>query len=144
MWYNNQKENSLCIFNIFKKKPAKNIKYKGLFYKFDFEKFPQLLESYNKYRELISYASKNLENKKYEEASKKRDEYGDNIFAKEVWDVFNPIAPELWNADKEKSAKWNEVFDKPFEELSVLQRRFLVGLIRKDYVYELPKEYYNE
>ena len=132
------------IFDIFKRK---KIKFDSS-YKFDFNKAPSLLDVYKKFREISKTASslgeKTASKEKYENACRERDSFGDNVLAKEVWNFFNPISPTLYNADKEENEKWNKVFDKPFQDLSTVQRRFLVGLIERNYIYELPNKYYNK
>ena len=132
------------LFDFFKKK--KGAKYNN--YEFNFSKAPQLLEIYGEYKKHKNSASSsaNKESSKkgeYEKASKKRDDFGRNTFAKAIWEIFNPIAPTLYNSDKEENVSWNEVFSETFEELSTRQKDFLVGLIERNYIYELPKEYYN-
>jgi hypothetical protein len=60
-----------------------------------------------------------------------------------IYDIFNPLCPILKNADQEVFIEWNKVFDKPFEQMTDKQKRYLVGLVEGDYIYELPLEYYN-
>ncbi len=131
------------IFDIFKKKKVRM----DIPYKFKFDKVPELLEIYKEYRELqlkaTSLSRKDVKNDKYEKAAEVRDTYGQNVVAKEIWNIFNPISPTLYNADKDEYIDWEKLFDKNFEQLSVKQKRYLIGLIEGDYVYELPKEYYN-
>ena len=132
------------LFDIFKKGKA-NVE---IYCKFNFDKAPELLESYREYKTLrlkaTSLSMKDTKNSKYDNAATARDEYGRNVFAKMIWDKFSPIAPTLYNGDKEVYVEWVEVFDKDFEELTDTQKYFLVGLIEKDYIYELPKEYYKD
>ncbi len=132
------------LFNIFKKKKVKT----GIFYTFNFEKFPELLEIYTEYRKLKSKATslsmKDVKNDKYEKAAAMRDNYGQNVVAKEIWNIFNSISPTLYNSDKDEYVEWKKLFDKNFEDLSVIQKYYLVGLIERNYIYELPKKYYND
>ena len=90
------------LFNIFKKKKVKT----GIFYTFNFEKFPELLEIYTEYRKLKSKATslsmKDVKNDKYEKAAAMRDNYGQNVVAKEIWNIFNSISPTLYNSDKDE------------------------------------------
>ena len=131
------------LFDIFKKGKS-NVE---IYCKFNFDKAPELLETYREYKNLrlkaTSLSMKDTKNNKYDKAATARDEYGRNVFAKMIWDKFSPIAPTLYNGDKEVYVEWVEVFDKDFEELTDTQKYFLVGLIEKDYIYELPKEYYK-
>ena len=133
------------LFDIFKKKdkPMQDIPYR-----FNFDKAPDLLEVYKAYRSLkleaVALSRKNSSNAKYENACAKRDNYAQNVLAKLAWDIFNPLAPTLHNADKDEYVDWNKLFDKTFEELSTEQKKYLVGLIEGDYIYELPNKYYND
>ena len=131
------------IFDIFKKKKVRV----DILSKFNFKKAPTLLEIYKEYMELrlktTSLSRKDVKNNKYEKAAEIRDNYAQNVVAKEIWNIFNPISPTLYNADKDEYIDWEKLFDKNFEQLSVKQRRYLIGLIEGDYIYELPKEYYN-
>ena len=73
-----------------------------------------------------------------------RDDYGRNVLAKEIWDIFSPKTPTLYNADTEEYIDWEKLFNTNFDQLSEKQKDFLVGLIEGNYIYELPKKYYND
>lgn len=117
--------------------------------KFKFELFPDLLPVYKEYRKLrlkaTSLSRKDFAKaaKKYEEAALKRDNYACNVLSKMIYDIFNPLCPTLKNADQEVFVKWNDIFNCSFEQMTVKQKRYLVGLVEGDYIYELPLEYYN-
>ena len=132
------------IFDIFKKKKA-NI---DINCRFNFNKTPELLESYKQYRtfklKATSLSRKDVKNEVYEEAAKMRDDYGRNVLAKEIWDIFSPKTPTLYNADTEEYIDWEKLFNTNFDQLSEKQKDFLVGLIEGNYIYELPKKYYND
>ena len=132
------------IFDIFKKKEA-NI---DINCRFNFNKAPELLESYKRYRtfklKATSLSRKDVKSEVYEEAAKMRDDYGRNVLAKEIWDIFSPKTPTLYNADTEEYIDWEKLFNTNFDQLSEKQKDFLVGLIEGNYIYELPKKYYND
>ena len=120
-------------------------------YRFNFKKYPELLELYKVYRNIrlkaTGYSMKNSESasKKMMKANAEGDDYGYNIFAKAIYDVFAPIKPKLHKRRGESAYfQWDEVFDKPFEELDINHRKCLVGLIEGKFVYELPLSYYND
>ena len=131
------------ILDIFRNKKSKH----NIYCKFNFDKAPELLDVYNEYKELrlkaTSLSMKDVKNKKYEKAAAARDEFGKTVFAKMIWDKFNPISPTLYNGDTEEYEEWVKVFDKDFDELTDIQKYFLIGLVERDYIYELPKEYYK-
>ena len=132
------------IFDIFKKKKA-NI---DINCRFNFNKTPELLESYKQYRtfklKATSLSRKDVKSEVYEEAAKMRDDYGRNVLAKEIWDIFSSKTPTLYNADTEEYIDWEKLFNTNFDQLSEKQKDFLVGLIEGNYIYELPKKYYND
>lgn len=120
-------------------------------YRFNFKKYPNLLEMYELYRKLrlkaTEYSMKNSASagEKMMKANAESDNYGYNIFAKAIYDTFAPIKPKLHKRRGESAYfQWKEVFDKPFEELDINQRKCLVGLIEGKFVYELPLKYYND
>jgi len=133
------------IFDIFKKK--KQIKER---YEFNFNKFPELLEVYKEYRILELNATKYSMNdsanstNKYKKASAISKQYANTVLAKAIYNIFNEIKPTLHKRRGEEGFyKWEEVFDKPFDQLNENQLKCLVGLIYRKFVYELPQEYYN-
>ena len=69
---------------------------------------------------------------------------GARTFAENVYDIFNPIKPLLYNSDKDfAESTWDDVFqNKSFAELDKYEIDFLVGLISCGYVYVLKKKYY--
>lgn len=116
---------------------------------FNFKKFPDLLKTYKKYRELeltaTKYSMKDSAKslKKYEEAAKTRDEFGYNVLAKEIFDTFSSIKPTLHKRRGEGGYfSWDEIFSSNFDDTDEKQRKCLIGLIYRLFVYELPNEYY--
>ena len=118
-------------------------------YKFKFERFPNILPFFKEYMDLkrkaTAWSMKDSARagKKYEEAAKKRDEYGETVLAKVIYDTFDPISPILTNSDDDILVEWKKVFDKPFDQLTNYQKEDLIGLIERNYIYELPVDYYN-
>lgn len=120
-------------------------------YKFKFDKFPKLLEMFEIHEKLnlnaVKYSMKEsiIGQKKYIIAEKKYQDFSLNNMAKAVYDTFCNIKPLLHQRRGEDCyLKWDEVFDRPFDELDVSQRKYLVGLLRRKFVYELPDDYYND
>ena len=120
-------------------------------YRFNFKKYPELLELYEVYRKLelkaTGYSMRDSEsaNRKRLKTNEKNSKYAYSILAKAIYDTFAEIKPILHNADiGNVYLSWDEVFDKPFEELDINHRKCLVGLIEGKFVYELPLSYYND
>ena len=63
-----------------------------------------------------SLSRKDVKNNKYEKAAEIRDNYAQNVVAKEIWNIFNPISPTLYNADKDEYIDWEKLFDKNFHK----------------------------
>ncbi|MBR7172294.1 MAG: hypothetical protein IKD36_00690 [Clostridia bacterium] len=135
------------LFGIFKK----NKQRQDIPYKFNFDKAPELLKIYKKYRILeldatkFSMSNTTSSTKKFIKATEQRNDYAYKTLAKAVYDKFNIIKPTLHKRRGEEGFfEWDVVFDKPFEELSENQLKCLVGLFDRKFVYELPDEYYND
>ena len=140
-------------FKFFKKKQTvtSNDKKIRISSPFDFEKYPELFFEYLNYKNAVSKIYKlsvmdgnglDVANK-YIEADKKR-ESKQKLLAKIVFEVFNPIAPTIENADNDfEKTNWIDVFkNKNFESLDKYQISVLIGLIECNYIYVLPKNYY--
>ncbi|MDE6105309.1 MAG: hypothetical protein K2G38_06500 [Clostridia bacterium] len=114
-----------------------------------YECYPNLLKMHKKYRKMravvIRYSVKTSVDagNKMDKACNDLDAYVRTEYSKAVYDIFNPIKPNLLNRRRGGEFLWDEVFDKPFEELTYEQKDYLVGLIEHDFVYELPPEYYE-
>ena len=142
----------MCI-KWFKKKSNianddKKIKING---SFNFEKYPQLFFEYLNYSNAVSKVYKfsvmdgdglDVANK-FENADKEK-ESKENVFAKTIYEIFNPLKPTLENADKDfEKENWDDIFkNKNFNELNNKEKSILIGLIECNYIYVLPKEYY--
>lgn len=120
-------------------------------YRFKFKKYPELFEMYKVYRKLrlnvTKWSMKESEKAgvKMDQAILDQDTYSRTIFAKAIYDIFNPLKPKLYDTYDKCRVKWDEHFGKKaFEELTDTEKRDLVGLIAKDFNYELPKKYYNK
>lgn len=120
-------------------------------YRFNFKKYPELLELYEVYRKLelkaTGYSMKESKRagEQLTKANQRSSKYAYSILAKAIYDTFAEIKPILHNADiGNVYLSWDEVFDKPFEELDINHRKCLVGLIEGKFVYELPLSYYND
>lgn len=122
----------------------------GKTYRFNFIQYPDLLEMYEVYRKLklkaTGYSMHDSEsaNRKRIKTNEKNSDYAYTIFAKAIYDTFAPLKPMLHQRRRESLyLRWDEVFNKPFEELDINQRKCLVGLLDGDFVYELPLSYYS-
>mgnify|MGYP001062285336 CR=1 FL=1 len=119
-------------------------------YRFDYTKYPDLLEKYQAYRKLelkaTGYSMKDSKRagEQLTKANQKSSEYAYSILAKAIYEIFAPIKPVLHKRHTESEyISWDEVFDKPFDDLDIKQRKYLVGLL-DNFVYELPLSYYND
>lgn len=138
------------FFDIFKKKD-KSIKTKKVArYKFNFEKYPDLVPLYVTYRnmrkQVVKHSMKdtNISAKNMIDIKKEKDNYSRTVLARAIYEIFNKEKPLLYNADEKFSLKWDEHFrNKSFEELDNDLRDDLVGLIDGNFIYELPNEYYK-
>ena len=119
-------------------------------YRFNFKKYPELLELYEVYRKLelkaTGYSMKESKRagEQLTKANQRSSEYAYSILAKAIYEIFAPIKPVLHKRHTESEyISWDEVFDKPFDDLDIKQRKYLVGLL-DNFVYELPLSYYND
>ena len=129
----------------FKKKNKFNEKYR-----FNFEKYPELLEKYEVYMQMrmkvvkSSMGNSKAAGKKLDDAIKERRQYSRTILAKAIFETLSEEKPPIHKLrNKEECFEWDERFNKPFEEMDDKMRDDLVGLLDGDFVYELPEEYYN-
>lgn len=120
-------------------------------YRFNFKKYPDLKKMYEEYRRLelkaTGYSMKDSESssRKMLKTHEKINEFAYTILAKAIYNTFAPIKPTLHKRRGESIyLQWDEVFDKPFEELDINQRKCLVGLLDGKFVYELPLKFYND
>lgn len=113
---------------------------------FNFEGFHKLKQGYKKYRTLVNklYKLSVKDSDAYPKASEALREYAYGEFALMIYEVMSPLKPVLKNRKYKTEEPWDEVFDKPFSQLDLSQKKYLVGLIEGDFLYELPSEYYND
>lgn len=138
------------IFDIFKKKEKSVNTKQNKKYKFNFEKYPNLLPLYEKYysmrQQMVKYSMKDtsMSANNMVKIKKEKDEFARTIFAEAIYEVFNKEKPLIYNVDENYSVKWDEHFNnKPFSELENDLRDDLVGLIDRGFIYELPNKYYK-
>ena len=116
--------------------------------KFNFTPYPHLKKAFQKFCVLDDKASRASEKKPatFSKAMNAFEEYAYGEFASMVYELFTPLKPVLRNIRKGGTFQWDEIFDvdKPFAELSLSQKKYLVGLIEGYFVYLLPEEYYTE
>lgn len=110
---------------------------------FKFEKYPELLEKYNKFK-LLNFR-KYTEFDYAEDKKQALEEIGLAFedFAQSVFSVFNEIKPDLIVKKTLKRVKWDDVINKPYQQLSYKQKQILIRLLDRLYLYLLPAEYYN-
>lgn len=121
----------------------KKIEKKKPIHKFKFENYPGLLEKYETFKAWYFKKYETFENE--EDKNKAVEELNKSFeaIAEAVYNIFNEIKPTLTLKKKGEEFKWEEVIDKPFNELTPTQKLILVRLLDKLYKYVLPKEYYN-
>ena len=121
----------------------KKIEKKKPIHKFKFENYPGLLEKYETFKAWYFKKYETFENE--EDKNKTIEELNKSFeaIAEAVYNIFNEIKPTLTLKKKGEEFKWEEVIDKPFNELTPTQKLILVRLLDKLYKYILPKEYYN-
>ena len=112
---------------------------------FNFKKCPELLKVAKKYFALDAKALKLSvkDSSKYGKSSDALREYEKEVFAKAIFETFKIVKPKLHNRMKGGDFEWDEVFADSYEKLDWKQIRCLSGLISRNFVYELPDEYYN-
>lgn len=124
-------------------KVEKTAVQKKQLHKFKFDNYPELLEKYNAFKLWNSrnYTTfENLDDKK--NAINEKNKAFENL-ALAVFNIFNEIKPKLVIKKTGEMVSWNEVINKPFEELSHIEKLILVRLLDRLYKYVLPNKYYN-
>lgn len=117
----------------------------GKYAEFNFKNYPKLKQGYKKYNSLYNkmYKLSEKDAPGTDKAIELLEEYAYGEFALMIYEAFAPVKPMLHNRRQGGDFKWDEVFDKPFAELETTQKKYLVGLIRANFVYVLPDEYYG-
>ena len=116
---------------------------KKAIHKFKFNKYPGLLEKYEAFKvwyfkKYETYDNEEEKNKALEELNKAFESVSEAVY-----NTFNEVKPTLILKKTGMQFKWDEVIDKPYNELTSTQKLILVRLLDKLYKYVLPKEYYN-
>lgn len=119
-------------------------------YEFNFKKYPELLELFKKHEKLssnvIKFSMKNSDGAgdKLLKALEEKNIFARTIFAKAIYEAFNSQKPLLHNMDDDTYEKWDKHFGGvDFESLNNDLRDDLVGLIERNFIYELPSKYYK-
>lgn len=126
-----------------KPKVEKAIEQKKKVHKFKFDNYPELLEKYNTFKLWNSkkiYDFENLDDKK--NVLNEKDKAFESL-ALAVFNTFNEIKPKLIIKKTGQMVSWDEVINKPFEELSYLEKLILVRLLDRLYKYVLQNNFYN-
>ncbi len=79
---------------------------------------------------------------RWDEALEKRDKFVINGFAKEVFDAFAPLKPDLTAPETGRTYTWDELYGDNFEVLSDIMKSSLPMLIEEENPYRLPDKYY--
>ena len=85
-------------------------------YRFNFTKYPDLLEKYQVYRKLelkaTGYSMKNSKRagEQLTKANQKSSEYAYSILAKAVYEIFTSIKPKLHKRHTDEYMPWDEVY----------------------------------
>ncbi len=111
--------------------------------KFNFNNYPELLEKYNSFNFYNSKKYKTLNNTKEQDNDLNELNNAFEILALAIYNTFNPIKPELIIKQTGEKINWEDVINKPFEELSYMEKTILVRLLDRLYKYVLPNNYYN-
>lgn len=111
--------------------------------KFKFDKYPDLLEKYNAFKLWNSKKHTTFENPDEKKHTLDELEKALDSLALAVFNTFNEKKPQLVVKSTGEKVEWDEVINKPFEELSYMEKLILVRLLDRLYKYVLPKEYYD-
>jgi len=112
-------------------------------HKFKFNKYPELLEKYNQFKICNSNKYKSHNNTKDKETILKEIDESFESLAHAIFVIFNEKKPDLIIKKTGEKLKWEDVINKPFEELSYMEKQILVRLLDRLYKYVLPDDYYN-
>jgi len=129
--------------NIEEIKIDKPVVKKKKLHKFKFDNYPELLEKYNTFKLWNAKKYNNFKNINDKTHVLNEIDKSFEILALAVFNTFNAIKPELIIKKTGEKAKWEDVINKPFEELSHIEKLLLVRLLDRLYKYVLPNEYYN-
>lgn len=116
---------------------------------FNFDKFPELGEIYDKYHNLylkaVKYSMKDgtKNGEKMEKAIEEAKQYGYSVLALLIYNIFSKIKPQLYRRIKGPGYyNWDDVFGKPFDELDDSEKQNLIHLLSGEFLYQLPGKYY--
>ncbi len=112
---------------------------------FKFDEYPEIKKTHGEYAQRRDeiYESEQ-DDAKYWALREIQNNLKFNIYAKAVFDAFNPIKPTLravWK--KNKPCKWEKVIANSFDECDEDQRVILFGMVEEETPYILPAEYYT-
>ena len=111
---------------------------------FNFKKCPELLKVSKKYFALVDKSYKiGADSSRHPKVFEAIEKFEKEVFAKAIFETFKNVKPKLHNRMKGGDFEWGEVFADSYEKLDWKQIRCLSGLISRNFVYELPDEYYN-
>lgn len=116
--------------------------------RFKFKKYPELLELYKKHEALLDKVTElsikdDSSNAELKKAIKEANEFGENVLAKKIFEVFKEKKPRLYDARDNVYVEWDDHFGSDFDALGEGERIDLIGLLDGDNVYELPSKYYK-
>ncbi len=104
--------------------------------------FPSLKPKYDDFKYWSSLKDESNDNEEKANAVVQCNIYMD-VLAEEIYYVFADIKPILYEIKSNYANEWNDIIDKPFEELSYKQKLILARLLDVSYIYKLPSEYYK-
>ncbi len=117
---------------------------------FKFDEYPELKKAHEEYARRrdeiykIDDASDDPDDPQYWNLRKIQDNFKFNIYAKAVFDAFNPIKPVLRDVwEKNKPCTWEEIIGDNFDECDEDKRGLLFGMVEEEDPYILPAEYYT-
>ena len=110
--------------------------------KFKFNMFPSLKPKYEDFKYWNNLKEESNDNEEKANAVVQCNIYMD-VLAEEVYYIFINIKPVLYDIKSNSSNEWNDIIDKPFDQLNYKQKLILARLVDASYLYKLHDEYYN-
>lgn len=112
------------------REPIKKVQPKKI--KFNFSLCPEMEKVYIEYKDIKTTVLKmkyeTIKNENYFNLLKKRDELFE-ILSKQIFDLFNEKKPNLIKKSTGEEEKWENIFNKPFEKLTIKQKDTLIKLL---------------
>lgn len=136
------------ISNIFKNKKEKFV-FDGLF---KFEDYPEILNYHNKYNQLVNkayeieslYDNQKCSKEDYFKSLDYCNHFYENDYARIVYESFYGKNLKIKRWKSKKIYSFDELFSKPFDELTDVDKNNMMSIVELKYGWKLPSEYYNK